>query len=101
MALVGDVPEGVTVVHELPAAPQAVLLFVRDRAEVDALVPPIARMMTDKTLLWCAYPKKSSKVKTDITRDIGWEKAAEGGLQAVAQVAVDGTWAATRFKLKV
>jgi hypothetical protein len=99
-ALVGEVPDGVTVVHELPKKPDAVLVFVRNKAEVDAQIPPIAKQITDKTLLWCAYPKKTSKMKTDITRDTGWDAATAAGLQIVAQVAVDETWAASRFRFK-
>ena len=46
---------------------------------------------------WVAYPKKTSGVPTDLTRDRGWE-AVTGDIDAVSQVAVDDTWSALRFK---
>ena len=33
-------------------------------------------------LLWFSYPKKSSAIKTDIARDVGWETVAGAGLEA-------------------
>ncbi|AKI98873.1 hypothetical protein [Archangium gephyra] len=45
-----------------------------------------------------AYPKQSSKVETDLNRDKGWESVERLGWEGIAQVAVDATWAATRFR---
>ena len=49
-------------------------------------------------LLWFSYPKKSSKVETDITRDVGWDALGSTGLRPVTQVAIDDTWSALRFR---
>jgi uncharacterized protein YbdZ (MbtH family) len=48
--------------------------------------------------MWVSYPKKSSKVKTDISRDAGWEIMAENSLRPVTQVSIDKTWSALRFR---
>lgn len=45
-----------------------------------------------------SYPKKSSKVKTDLTRDIGWDVVTDVGWTGIAQVSIDDTWSATRFR---
>jgi len=37
-------------------------------------------------------------VKTDLTRDIGWEVVERAGLNPVTQVSVDDTWSALRFR---
>jgi hypothetical protein len=47
--------------------------------------------------LWIAYPKKTSGVQTDMTRDKGWD-AVTDQIDAVSQVAIDDTWSALRFK---
>ncbi|HSR31169.1 MAG TPA: hypothetical protein VLY63_11445, partial [Anaerolineae bacterium] len=49
-------------------------------------------------LLWISYPKKSSKVTTDLTRDVGWDVVAEAGLRPVTQVSINDTWSALRFR---
>jgi hypothetical protein len=48
--------------------------------------------------LWLCYPKKSGRIATDITRDIGWEPVHRAGFLGVAQVAVDADWSALRFR---
>lgn len=49
-------------------------------------------------LLWISYPKRSAKVETDMTRDIGWETIDAAGWQGVTQIAIDATWSALRFR---
>ncbi len=49
-------------------------------------------------LLWISYPKRSSKVETDITRDVGWEAVTQAGLRAVTQVSINDVWSALRFR---
>ena len=49
-------------------------------------------------VLWISYPKRSSKVKTDLSRDVGWDVVANAGLRPVTQVSVDETWSALRFR---
>jgi hypothetical protein len=100
-ALLGELPVGAGVSTELASdEPPFLLVFVRTRKEVERRVAELAPRLTPKTLLWFAYPKQSSKVETDLNRDRGWEAAARAKLEAVAQVAVDATWAATRFILR-
>jgi hypothetical protein len=37
-------------------------------------------------------------VETDLTRERGWDGLKELGLEPVAQIAVDDTWSALRFR---
>ncbi|CAN5897913.1 hypothetical protein BH24BAC1_BH24BAC1_11930 [soil metagenome] len=73
-------------------------LFVHNQEELRQLAPTALLALRHDGLLWLSYPKISSKVKTDLTRDRGWEPVTEAGLEGVAQVAVDEVWAATRFR---
>jgi predicted transport protein len=45
-----------------------------------------------------SYPKTSSGIKTDLTRDVGWKIVEDAGWRGIAQVAIDETWSATRFR---
>jgi hypothetical protein len=49
-------------------------------------------------MLWIAYPKKSAKVDTDLTRDVGWSVIEGAGVVGVAVVSIDATWSALRFR---
>jgi hypothetical protein len=72
--------------------------FVRDVAELRRLAPKARDAVTYDGLLWVSYPKKSSKIATDISRDVAWEVMKEYGLRPVTQVSIDETWSALRFR---
>lgn len=48
--------------------------------------------------LWFAYPKKSSKIPSDLTREDGWKILEDKGWLPVRQIALDESWSALRFK---
>jgi hypothetical protein len=48
--------------------------------------------------LWIAYPKVSSKIVSDLSRDCNWECISKHGLEAVNMITVDNIWSATKFK---
>lgn len=76
----------------------AVLLFVNNLAEARRLAPDAIRSIAAGGLLWMAYPKGSSGVKTDVNRDRLWEAILPLGWQAVRQIAIDDVWSALRFR---
>jgi len=86
-------------VHGQCADPaEAVLLFVSSLGEAERLLPEGIRAVKGEGLLWVAYPKGSSGVKTDINRDTLWEASKPTGWRPVRQVAVDEVWSAIRFR---
>jgi hypothetical protein len=76
----------------------AVQLFVKSKAELERDVLQAMEALKPAGVLWIAYPKKSSKVKSDLTRDEGWKAVAELGYEGVRQIAIDDTWSALRFR---
>ncbi len=94
----GELPEGVSVESTAEGPFDMIQTFVRDKADVDDLAAGAIDALKPGGLLWFAYPKKSSKVKTDISRDSGWESLAREGLRPVTQVSIDDTWSALRFR---
>ena len=100
----GTLPEGVEMadVPNGACVPEGsfdfVHLFVKNLAELERLGPVAIEAVTYDGLLWMSYPKQSSRVETDLTRDKGWDVMAHAGLRPVTQVAVDDTWSALRFR---
>ena len=91
-------PEGV-VVEGAPAGKYGfVHLFVKDQADLERFGPSALESVEYDGLLWISYPKKSSKVKTDLTRDVGWDVVVRAGLRPVTQVSIDETWSALRYR---
>ena len=97
-AALGPLAEGITVAETLDGPFDLGLVFVREKAAVDRLVPLAIAALTPGGVLWLAYPTKSGKVKTDITRDAGWEAVYAMGWRPVTQIALDEVWSALRFR---
>jgi hypothetical protein len=77
---------------------EAVLLFVNSLAEVDKLTLKASKLVKPEGMLWIAYAKGASKVKTDVNRDRLWAAVQPIGWQPVRQIALDEVWSAMRFK---
>jgi len=75
-----------------------VLLFVKDKATVDKQAAKALKAVSDDTRFWVAYPKKSGAIKTDLSRDQGWDALQAAGYEVVSLVAIDDTWSALRFR---
>jgi hypothetical protein len=97
-ALLGPLPPGVRI--ESVAAPETdvVILFVRDRAALEAAWPAVVAAVRPSTILWLGYPKRGHGVATDLTRDHGWAPVHASGYDPVTQVAIDDTWSALRWR---
>ena len=89
-------PDGASRVTRSPA--DVVLLFARDSRALAREAPRAIAALAPEGALWIAYPKISSGVKTDLTRDRGWEPVVSAGFAVVSLVAIDETWSALRWK---
>lgn len=97
-ALLGELSEGVSVSRELGDGFDAVLLFAKNQEDLNAGWATARDAVVFDGLLWIAYPKRSSKVETDLTRDSGWACTEADGYRPIRQVAVDVIWSALRFR---
>lgn len=77
---------------------EAVLLFVNSLAEVDKLAAKASKAVKPEGMLWLAYAKGTSKVKTDVNRDKLWEVMRTMGWEGVRMIALDDVWSLMRFK---
>lgn len=97
-ALLDPLPEGASISKAARGSFDVVLLFVQNAKALEKGAPKAISVVRDGGAFWIAYPKKSSKVETDLTRDVGWNVVEEAGWGPVAQVAIDETWSSLRFK---
>lgn len=91
-------PESITLAAEVDGQADFVQIFARDSAELARHgLPNLGRLKPD-CVLWFCYPKLSSGVRSDLTRDAGWQAVTDAGWRAVASVAIDDTWSGVRFR---
>ncbi len=94
----GTLPPDVELATTLNGQFDMVHLFVKDKAEVDQYAPTAIQAVKPGGLLWISFPKKSSKVTTDISRDIGWDAVWNAGWRPVTLISIDEVWSAFRFR---
>ena len=99
-ALLGSLPDGAKLVNTSTDGVDCVIAFVRSKADVKTMAPTVLRAVIDDGLVWFAYPKKSGPLKSDLSRDSGWELVFESGFDSVAQISIDETWTGFRFRPK-
>lgn len=74
------------------------LVFINNNGEyLDFLNNNLIYIETD-SVLWFAYPKGTSKVKTDINRDTIRVTGQEFGITTVTAISINDTWSALRFR---
>jgi hypothetical protein len=97
-----DLPDGVIVAVGTEPKPEAtydvVLVFAGSISEAHQRAPGAWRALKGDGVYWLAYPKKSGAIQTDIDRESAWDVMQQYGLGAVAQISVDATWSALRFR---
>src|SRR5215510_1225736 len=71
-----------------------VQIFVQNKSELDVLAPKAAKTLKPEALLWISFPKGTSKIQTDLTRDKGWESLQKLDLKWINLVSVNETWSA-------
>ena len=87
-------PDGSTVGRELVGPLDWVQVFVRTSAELAAILPALTAALDPNALVWLSYPKGSSKIQTNLTRDRGWEPLEGSNLMWISLVSIDATWSA-------
>ncbi len=88
--------DGAELVRSGPA--DSVQLFVKDKEELEKFVQEAIASVKTGGLLWISYPKGSSKVETDLNRDILWQQMKKYKQEGVSLISVDQVWSAMRFK---
>ena len=104
-AVVVNAPEGyLSSLKPLPAEVELVetlkgqfdwaQIFVRNKVELDKLAPRVIRALKPESVFWVSFPKGTSKIQTDLTRDKGWGALREADLMINNLVSVNETWSA-------
>jgi hypothetical protein len=96
-----QMPEDVSVRRRAGGRVDVILTFHTSRAELERRLPALRAMMEPAAGLWIAWPKRASKVATDITEDVLREIALPTGLVDNKVCAVDETWSGLRLVIRL
>ena len=86
---------------DAPEAPiDAAHIFVTARGELDAELHRLLPLLAPAGMIWVSWPKKASKVPTDITEDVIREICQPMGLVDVKVCAIDATWSGLKLVIR-
>ena len=98
--LLEPLPEGVSLSSKLTAATDMVHVFATER---EHLAETLGRCRTDMrpdAMVWASWPKKASRVPTDITEGVIREIALPLGLVDVKVCAVNEVWSGLKLVIR-
>jgi len=95
----GDLPADVKITDSGKPANQ-VHWFVKDRAQLEKELKKVLPIIKDETICWIFYPKGTSKIQSDLTRDKGWDELRKTNLQWISLISFDETWSTFGLRQK-
>lgn len=93
----GELPPAVGVAGALAGLLDFIHFFTTRREILTAEFPQLKQALAPNGMLWISWPKRSSKVETDLTEDIIRAIGLENGLVDVKVAAVDEVWSGLKF----
>jgi hypothetical protein len=76
-------------------------LFVKDRKSFEKLFKEQKKRLKKTGMMWISWPKKSSKVPTDLDENLIREFGIKNGLVDVKVCAVDEIWSGLKFVFRL
>jgi Bacteriocin-protection, YdeI or OmpD-Associated len=76
--------------------------FVLNKAQLEKEMNNVLSIIKDDIVCWIYYPKGTSNIQTDLTRDKGWEKLLKHGdhLTWISLISFNETWSTFGMRLK-
>jgi hypothetical protein len=98
----GELPDVASLHTDLAddARYDVILAFMTERAELESDLPRLRARMAPACGLWIAWPKRTSKVRTDMSDEVIREVALPTGLVDNKVCAIDDTWSGLRLVIR-
>lgn len=76
--------------------------FVHNRAQLEKEMSKVMKLLKADVIVWVYYPKGSSGIQTELTRDKGWDclLAESGKLTWISLISFNETWSVFGFRAK-
>ena len=87
-------PADVELAQDLVGMFDWIQLFVKTQAELAQVIANVRAVLKPASTLWITFPKGSSKIQTDLTRDKGWDALQPIDLKWITLISVNETWSA-------
>jgi len=98
----GELPDVASLHTDLAddARYDVILAFITQRSELEAELPRLRIRMAPACGLWIAWPKRTSRVPTDVTDQVIRDVVLPTGLVDNKVCAIDETWSGLRLVIR-
>jgi hypothetical protein len=98
---ISPLPQNVIVCDAPKRDTDFIHVFVKDQKSFSRSFIRLKKYLKKDGMLWVSWPKKSSKVSTDLDENIIRDFGLKNGLVDVKVCAVDEVWSALKFVIRV
>lgn len=95
----GPLPNGVKI-SATSKNPNQVHWFVKERKQMESEINLILPLMNQDRICWIYFPKGSSRIQTDLSRDKGCEELMKHDFQWISLISFNNTWSAFGLRSK-
>ena len=74
--------------------------FTTRRSEIESCLRDLEQAIRPDGMIWVSWPKKASKVATDVTEDVVRAEALKGDLVDVKVAAIDAVWSGLKLVIR-
>jgi hypothetical protein len=100
-ALLGELPDCVATSRRLGGHHDLVLIFVTRQVDFAARIPVLTTAIAPDGMIWVAWPKRASKIESDMTEDVIREIVLPNtGLVDVKVCAIDQVWSGLKLVIR-
>ncbi len=96
----GELPDGVQITTTRSSQIDFIHLFVTQRSRLISQLQSLMTKIRPDGMIWVSWPKKASKVSTDITEDVIREIALPLGLVDIKVCAIDEVWSGLKLVIR-
>ena len=98
--LLGDLPAGMSLVSSTKKSVRAAHVFVTKRATLERELTKLRVQLEPAGFVWVSWPKKTSKVPTDVTEDTIRDVALPLGFVDIKVCAVSDIWSGLKLVIR-
>lgn len=100
VALLAPLPDKVFITDQLEAHIDMIHFFTSEATELKTELPKCRAQIKQNGMIWISWPKKSSKLSTNLSEDIIREIALPLGLVDIKVCAVDKIWSGLKLVIR-
>jgi hypothetical protein len=99
--VLGELPDGVTTSRRLTGHRDLVLIFITRQVDLASRLASLTAAIAPNGRIWVAWPKRASKIDTDMTEDVIRDIVLpSSGLVDVKVCAIDQVWSGLKLVIR-